>query len=94
MPLERGASGKVLLAYSDDDFGEAVTIRKNGFALSLGERDPEVAAVSVPVFARSGRLVGALSLSGLITRFETAKQDDFANALMQSSARLTKLISS
>lgn len=94
MPLERGASGKVLLAYSDDEFGEAVTIRKNGFALSLGERDPEVAAVSVPVFAGSGRLVGALSISGLITRFETAKQDDFAKALMQSGARLSKLISS
>ena len=39
-------------------------------------------------------LVGALSISGLITRFETAKQDYFVKALMQSSARLTKLISS
>lgn len=94
MPLERGASGKVLLAYSDDDFGASVTIKKNGFALSLGERDPEVAAISVPVFAGSGRLVGALAISGLITRFETTNQDDFAKALMQSGARLSKLISS
>ena len=94
MPLKRAASGKVLLAYSDDDFDETVTIRNNGFALSLGERDPDVAAVSVPVFAKSGRLVGALSISGLITRFETAKQDYFVKTLMQSSARLTKLISS
>lgn len=93
MPLEQGASGRVLLAYSDEAGDTASEIKENGYAVSLGERDPEVAAVSVPVMAKSGRLVGALSVSGLITRFSNADQDVFVSALLDSQRRLSAQIS-
>jgi DNA-binding IclR family transcriptional regulator len=39
---------------------------------SLGERDPELAAVASPVFDGRGQLLGALSLSGTSTRYSSA----------------------
>lgn len=94
MPLEQGASGKVLLAFGGGTFSEAERIRENGFAVSLGERDPEVAAISVPLISSSGRLAGALSVSGLITRFGEARHASLAEALKQCSQRLARKISS
>lgn len=94
MPLQRGASGKVLLTYSNEPFAEAAEIRAKGFAVSLGERDSEVAAVAVPLMSKSGRLVGALCVSGLITRFDNAQHEAFVAALTQSCERLSQLISS
>lgn len=93
MPLERGASGKVLLAYSGEEFEEAKRIRENGYAVSLGERDVEVAALSVPLISQTGKLVGALSVSGLITRFDQTKHETFAQELKHSSQRLSQLLS-
>lgn len=94
MPLARGASGKVLLAFSGGKFAEADSIRAAGFAVSLGERDSEVAAVSAPLFTKSGRLVGALSLSGLITRFGLEQQKALSEALKQSCQRMSPNIPS
>ena len=69
MPLDRGASGKVLSAWAPDAPADAATIRAQGHAVSLGERDPEVAAVAVPLLTAEGALLGALAVSGLVTRF-------------------------
>lgn len=93
MPLDRGASGKILLAYSDCSAGQPTGLQTDGHAVSLGERDPEVAAISVPVIARSGRLVGALSVSGLITRFGEDRQEALVAALQDSARRLSGQIS-
>lgn len=92
MPLDRGASGRVLLAWSGDDSKWAVAIRNQGHAVSLGERDPEVAAISVPLIAGSGRLVGALAVSGLITRFDDARQNELIAALKNTQQRLADQI--
>lgn len=92
MPLERGASGRVLLAFSGDDADWAATIRNQGHAVSLGERDLEVAAISVPLVAGSGRLVGALAVSGLITRFDDNRQNTLIAALKHSQQRLADQI--
>lgn len=88
MPLERGASGRVLLAFSGAEGEGDPEIRAAGYAISLGERDPEVAAVSLPVVAKSGQLLGALSVSGLISRFDEAAIDRFIDAIRQSKESL------
>ena len=93
MPLDLGASGRVLQAYSDPASDAAAGIMKDGYALSLGERDAEVAALSVPLLSKSGRLVGALSVSGLITRFSQDICADMLAALTQSQRRMTAQIS-
>jgi DNA-binding IclR family transcriptional regulator len=64
-PIERGAPGKVIAAYSDKLSSEdAERIRKEGHAISVGERDPECAAIAAPVFGFGNCLLGALSISG------------------------------
>lgn len=68
LPLTGGASSHIIHAWSDrglDDAGGDLP----DHAISLGERDPEVAALAMPVFDAAGRFFGAVSLSGLITRF-------------------------
>ncbi len=92
MPLTHGASGKILLAFSGGDTQQAAEILDHGYSVSLGERDPEVAAVSVPLLAQSGRLIGALAVSGLITRLTTKRQKSLIKALKDSQTRLAGLI--
>ena len=70
LPLERGASGKVLLAYSGADDKISEEIRQKGWCTSQGERSSsEVAALAVPVLSPKGKLLGALHVSGLASRF-------------------------
>ncbi len=88
MPLERGAAGRLLLAYSDDDRADSRKIRAAGYAISLGERDPDIAAVAVPVRRANGQIQGALSLSGLITHFDSDLQK---RAIKELSIAATEL---
>lgn len=88
LPIETGASGKILLAFTEPDLPGFDAIRRDEVAISRGERDPDVAAVAVPLFAASGRFLGALSLSGLITRFQPAAVPGLADALADSRHRL------
>lgn len=65
LPTERGAGGRVLRLFgAGRPEGGADPVQT-----SLGERDPELAAVAAPVFNARGKLLGALSLSGTNTRF-------------------------
>lgn len=65
LTLQHGAAGRVLsdtrpyAERRDDPFQTIV---------SLGERDPEIAAIAGPVF-QDGAIVGSLSISGAKTRF-------------------------
>ncbi|MDA4847549.1 IclR family transcriptional regulator [Hoeflea poritis] len=88
LPLDRGASGKVLLACSEDECEGKDAITKAGYAVSIGERDPEVAAIAVPVRSDRGRLIGALAVSGLVTRFTKQKRAELLDALRESQRRL------
>ncbi len=86
MSLDRGASGKILLAFGDPN-GDPNVIA-DGYALSLGEREAEVAALSVPLRRPGGHLIGALSVSGLITRFAPEHREPLLEALKAAQARL------
>ncbi|MFB9128354.1 IclR family transcriptional regulator [Paraburkholderia dipogonis] len=71
-PIDKGASGKVLLAFTESQDPRWLEVREQLWAVSHGERDPETASVSVPVFGATGELVGALALSGPKARFDMA----------------------
>lgn len=63
-PLDRGAAGRLILALDDALPGAPYEqIRRLGYAVTQGERDPESAAIACPVFARGTRLLGAMSLA-------------------------------
>ncbi|OWT53741.1 IclR family transcriptional regulator [Candidimonas nitroreducens] len=66
LPLSRGAAGRLISNY-------VVKRQLEGedglLVISMGERDPNCAAVAAPVFGPDGGLHGAISLSGPKERF-------------------------
>ena len=91
LPLDRGAGGRVLLAYSDLGRGDA-SVRDAGYAISRGERDPDVGAVAVPVWDRQGHLRGALSVSTLLTRLTPEAEALFIQTLRDGAGDLRKTL--
>jgi len=69
-PLDRGAAGRVILAFDEGRAGSPYDrIRQDGYAITQKERDPESAALACPVFAQGTRLLGAISLVIPLYRF-------------------------
>jgi DNA-binding IclR family transcriptional regulator len=93
LPLGMGAAGRVLTAFNIRQLQPDNIVFRQGYCVSLGERDPEVGAVAVPVFDASGNLRGALSVSGVLARFDQAARQTALDALraeaQQLMARLT-----
>lgn len=88
LPLDRGAAGQILLAFSGAPGERFESIRSDGFYVSLGERDPEVGAVAAPVFDAAGAYKGALSLSSLLTRFDGNARNQAIEAVLEGCRRL------
>jgi DNA-binding IclR family transcriptional regulator len=94
LPLESGAAGRILLAFDDHPRKIDLSVRDKGWYVSLGERDPDVAAIAVPVIDEGGRLWGALAVSGLRTRFVEAFQEKALEALQAEAGKLSKQLRS
>lgn len=92
LPLTSGASGHILAAFGEPLEQSAQTVREQGYAVSLGERDPDLAAVAVPLFSSSGVFIGALTLSGIITRFTPENRAMMIQALNEATKRLSQQI--
>jgi DNA-binding IclR family transcriptional regulator len=92
LPLNAGASAHVLLAFSDAKGPKAKAVRQRGYDISLGERDPQVAAVAVPVFDLAGEFRGALAISGLIGRFKEKVRQAALAQLSASADRLRTVL--
>jgi len=86
LPLDASASAQVLHAFSGGSTESQA--KSQGYAVSLGQRDPEVAAIAVPIYLPTGEFAGALTVSGLIHRFDTKQQKKLLIALRNSQARL------
>jgi DNA-binding IclR family transcriptional regulator len=91
-PMHVGAAAHILRAFNGIDDARGATVRADGFALSLGERDPSCAAIAAPVFGPLNALVGALSLSGPRERFSTAEVETMRAQLLPAAAELTKTL--
>ncbi|ARP85883.1 IclR family transcriptional regulator [Bordetella genomosp. 9] len=83
LPLDKGAAGRLITAYlvqekTPEDVGLLL--------ISMGERDPNCAAVASPVFGPDGQLCGAISLSGPKERFVPAAVKKMSK-LVQEAAR-------
>ena len=72
LSLSVGASSHIIRAFSGGKGARSEQIWRDMYAVSFGERDPETAAVSCPVFGGGQRFVGALSVSGPRYRIESA----------------------
>jgi DNA-binding IclR family transcriptional regulator len=98
LPLDRGSGGKVLLAWADDATGFSVdaralaTVRRRGWAESIGERDAGVASVSAPVRTRSGLVAAAVSVSGPIDRLGRNPGRRLAPAVVKAARVLSRAV--
>lgn len=92
LPIDRGAAGRVLTAYRDSSDPAGKKIRDRGFYVSIGERDPEVAAAAAPLVDVHGKLRGALSLSAIRTRFDADARKTAVNALKSEAKALVGLL--
>lgn len=89
LPLDRGAPGRVILAFSGQRGEPYESIRKRGYHLSLGEREPEVASVAAPVFGLSWRLLGSMCISGPVSRLTTARLEKYAKSVIRAANELS-----
>lgn len=90
LPLDRGAAGRVILAFDGESGDGHDRIRESGIAVSFGERDPDCAGIACPVFGPGGKLVGALSISGPKPRFTKETITAMSSLLSKAAARLTR----
>lgn len=73
LELNRGASGRIILAYGKrhkDKKGFYKDIRDQGYYLSINEHNASLFALAVPVLSNSDKFVGAIVVSGPISRFD------------------------
>jgi DNA-binding IclR family transcriptional regulator len=89
LPLDAGASGRVLLAYGGEPGEPYESIRRAGYHMTLGERDAAVGSLAAPVFGHNHVLAGALAVTGPIVRFTEGYASKRVPALRQAAARLT-----
>ncbi|HEY6101235.1 MAG TPA: IclR family transcriptional regulator C-terminal domain-containing protein, partial [Anaeromyxobacter sp.] len=92
LPLDRGASARILVAFTDGEGELHDRIRRRGLYVSLGERDPETAAVAVPVFGPERGLAGSLGVTGPRTRFDKAACARIAEVLAEEAAALGRAL--
>lgn len=76
LPLDRGAGGRVLMAFSGAKGKVYDKIRKDGYIHAVSDRVPGLVGVSAPVFKGHGQLVGALTLTVPESRFKNQFVDD------------------
>ena len=86
LELNRGASGRIILAYGkrkNDKTGFYKEIRDAGYYLAIHEHNSSLFALAIPVISSSSKFVGAIVVSGPISRFND-KQKIFLLKLLRS----------
>ena len=89
LPLDKGAPGRVILAFSGAAGAPYEKIRERGFHMSLGEREPDVSSVAAPVFGLNWRLLGSMCISGPSSRLTKAKLEKHAQSVIQAANQLS-----
>jgi len=67
-------------------------VKAQGYALNLGENEPDIAAVSVPVKNDAGKTVLTLSVFGMLSRFDEAFQQKALDRLCETADRISQNI--
>lgn len=89
LPLQQGSGGRVLGAFAGLPGEPYERIRRDYCCHSFGERDPDTAGISAPVFGAGQRLLGALTVAGPRARIDPAFVDRMRAPLLQAALRAT-----
>jgi DNA-binding IclR family transcriptional regulator len=71
---------------------EFASIRKLGYAVSMGELVPDVAGLAAPVFDHDGKACGALTISGPTQRFSPARRKEMLVHLLAATREVALLL--
>jgi len=91
LPMNVGAAGHVIMAFSGLSGEKYDGIRQSRYAISIGERDPETSAIACPVLGVGDALVGVLNISVPRFRLEQMRLESFLPVLFRYAAELTGL---
>lgn len=92
LPLEHGAGGKVLLAFTSGKGAESEAIRREKVFVSRGDRIADLGGISAPVFGVGQKLIGALTVSVPLARMDEAAVARFRPAVLAHAAALTRTL--
>jgi DNA-binding IclR family transcriptional regulator len=104
LTMAAGSAAQILLAWEEPErlhrglqnaiFSAAAlaSIRRRGWAQSVGEREPGVASVSAPVRSPSGKVVAAVSVSGPLERLTRQPGRMHAPAVAAAAERLSETL--
>jgi len=89
LPLERGAGGRVLVAFGGAGGKRHEQLRRRKVLTVSDDRVEGVSGVSAPVFDYRGELLGALTLSLPTSRLTAALTKRYEQAVLEEARRLT-----
>jgi DNA-binding IclR family transcriptional regulator len=100
LPLSKGSAGKVFLAWGptdgidiDEPLARQIGItRRRGWADSHGEREPDVASVSAPVFSSPTELLAVVSVSGPQSRLSPLRAKRYAPAVVEAAREIERAV--
>ena len=93
LPLNRGAAGKVMLAFGPEQHEERwADLRESCFACTRGEIEADTAAVAAPVFGVAGELQGALAITGPAFRFSDERVNAMRAPILRAALQLTRVL--
>ena len=96
LPADRGVGARVLIAYSEPavqgateaDRALYANIKSTGFCALIGDRSPDLAGISAPVFHADGRLAAAVTLTMPTHRYNPA----YIPHVVAAAQRLTGMV--
>lgn len=88
-PLGKGSGGHVISFATGQQTPYASEIASQFVIATSGERDPDVASVSAPIYGANNEFIGALTLAGILSRFEP-KVPEFKVIVRQAALAVTK----
>ncbi|MDI3382073.1 IclR family transcriptional regulator [Xenophilus aerolatus] len=89
LPLDRGAPGRVILAFSGAKGEPYESIRTCGYQISMGEREAEVSSVAAPVFRTGWHLLGSMCISGPSSRLTRERLEQYAQSVVAAANQLS-----
>lgn len=104
LTMSAGSAAQVLLAWEEPDKVQRglsnsqfsavalTSVRRRGWAQSIGERESGVASVSAPVRSPGGKVIAAVSVSGPIERLTRQPGRLHAPAVMAAAERLSEVL--
>ncbi len=93
------APGRPLVAYTERTIidpavlaAELASVREQGWAEAVGEREPDLGAVAAPVFGRAGELAAILGIQGPAARLPSAARKALRQPLLEAASELSRAL--